>query len=48
VSADHPLRPIRQMTERTPAELDRLFNRLYAKGGRPSVPPEQLLRALLL
>src|SRR6266542_1843197 len=48
VPADHPLRAVRAMTERALAELDPLFNRLYAKTGRPSVPPEQLLRALLL
>lgn len=48
IPQDHPLRPVRAMTERALAELDPLFNRLYAKGGRPSVPPEQLLRALLL
>lgn len=48
VPADHPLRSVRLMTERALAELDPLFDRLYAKGGRPSVPPEQLLRALLL
>jgi transposase len=48
VPADHPLRSVRLMTERALAELDPLFNRLYATGGRPSVPPEQLLRALLL
>jgi transposase len=48
VPADHPLRPIRQMTD---AALDRLSSRfalLYAQTGRPSVPPEHLLRALLL
>jgi transposase len=48
VPADHPLRSVRAMTERALAELDPLFNRLYAKTGRPSIPPEQLLRALLL
>ena len=48
VPEDHPLRPVRAMTERALAELDPLFNRLYAKTGRPSIPPEQLLRALLL
>jgi transposase len=48
VRADHPLRPIRRMTD---AALDRLsprFTRLYSTTGRPSIPPEQLLRALLL
>jgi transposase len=48
VPADHPLRAVRAMTERALVELDPLFNRLYARTGRPSVPPEQLLRALLL
>ena len=48
VPADHPLRRVRTMTERALADLDPLFSRLYARTGRPSVPPEQLLRALLL
>jgi len=48
VPADHPLRGVRAMTERALRELDPLFGRLYARTGRPSVPPEQLLRALLL
>ena len=48
VPADHPLRAIRAMTD---AALDRLssrFDRLYATTGRPSIPPEHLLRALVL
>ncbi len=48
VPADHPLRPIREMTDRALAELDPVFRRLYARTGRRSIPPEQLLRALLL
>lgn len=48
VPQDHPLRVVRAMTDRALADLDPLFRRLYATGGRPSVPPEQLLRALLL
>src|SRR5713226_9346850 len=48
VPADHPLRPIREMTDRALRELDPVFRRLYAKSGRPSIPPERLLRALLL
>ena len=39
VPADHPLRAVRQVTERALRELDPLFDRLYAKSGRPSVPP---------
>ena len=48
VPADHPLRPIRLMVD---AALERLSPRLaalYSHTGRPSVPPEKLLRALLL
>src|SRR5262245_64202579 len=48
VRPDHPLRPIRQMTDAALTRLSRRFDRLYATTGRPSIPPEQLLRALLL
>jgi transposase len=48
VPADHPLRPIREMTDAALARLSSRFALLYAQTGRPSVPPEHLLRALLL
>src|SRR5215216_3593567 len=48
VRADHPLRPIRRMTDAALARLSGRFDRLYSRMGRPSIPPEQLLRALLL
>ena len=48
VPADHPLRPIRRMTDRALAGLSRKFSAMYAATGRPSIPPEKLLRALLL
>lgn len=48
VRADHPLRPIRRMTDAALAQLSPRFDRLYSTIGRPSIPPEQLLRALLL
>ena len=48
VRADHPLRPIRQMTDAALQALSPRFDRLYSAIGRPSIPPEQLLRALLL
>jgi transposase len=48
VRADHPLRPIRRMTDAALTRLSARFDRLYSATGRPSVPPEQLLRALLL
>ena len=48
VPADHPLRTIREMTDRVLATLSRKFARMYSDIGRPSIPPEKLLRALLL
>ncbi len=48
VPRDHPLRPIRQMVDEALRELSPRFEGLYAKTGRPSIPPEHLLRALLL
>jgi transposase len=48
VPADHPLRPLRAMVDGALRELSPEFARLYPKTGRPSIPPEKLLRALLL
>jgi transposase len=48
VPADHPLRPIRQMTDAALDHLSARFATMYSELGRPSIPPEQLLRALLL
>lgn len=48
IAADHPLRAIRTLSDEALAGLSRDFARLYARDGRPSIPPERLLRALLL
>jgi transposase len=48
VRKDHPLRPIRTMVDQVLKQLSPEFNKMYSKVGRPSIPPEQLLRALLL
>jgi transposase len=48
VPAEHPLRRIREMADTALKALSREFDRLYSKVGRPSIPPEHLLRALLL
>ena len=48
VPQDHPLRPLRVMTDEALRELQPRFHKLYAKTGRPSIAPEKLLRALLL
>ena len=48
VPADHPLRAIRKITDAALAQLSDRFDAIYAATGRPSIPPEKLLRALLL
>ncbi len=48
VPSDHPLRPIREMTDAALKRLSSRFEALYSHTGRPSVPPEKLLRALVL
>lgn len=48
IPADHPLRAIRRMVDAVLATLSRRFTALYSTTGRPSIPPEQLLRALLI
>jgi transposase len=51
VPANHPLRIIRTMVNKALAEMGELFAQMYedeAKGGRPSIAPEKLLRAMLL
>jgi hypothetical protein len=48
VPADQPLRTVRRMTDDALRTLTGAFAKLCADTGRPSIPPEQLLRALLL
>lgn len=51
IPKSHPLRPIRQMVNAALVKMDALFSRMYeadVKGGRPSIAPEKLLRAMLL
>jgi transposase len=48
VRKDHPLRSVRAMVDEVLKQLSRRFDAMYAKVGRPSIPPEQLLRAQLL
>jgi len=48
VPADHPIRRIKPIVERVLARLSPLFNDMYAERGRPSIPPEHLLKASLL
>src|SRR6202051_1509824 len=48
VPADHPLRPIRTMVDEALKSLDGRFGEIYGEDGRKSIPPERLLRALLL
>jgi transposase len=48
VPTDHPLRGIRKLVDQVLVNLSPAFDDLYASVGRPSIPPERLLRALLL
>ncbi len=48
VPQSHPLRPIRKAVDEIFRAMSQEFDGLYAKTGRPSIPPERLLRALLL
>lgn len=48
VPPDHPLRAVRRITDRALERLSPRFGSIYVKFGRPSVPPEKLLRALVL
>jgi hypothetical protein len=46
VPADHPLREVRNLTDAVLGSLSRELDALYAEGGRPSIAPEYILRAL--
>jgi len=48
VPQDHPIRAIKPIVDRALVSLSPLFNRMYSKRGRPSIPPEHLLKASLL
>jgi transposase len=48
VPSDHPLRPIRTMVDAALKDMSPRFSALYGEDGRKSIPPERLLRALLL
>ena len=48
VPKDHPLRRIRELVNEALAELSGEFAAMYSRMGRPSIPPEKLLRAMLL
>ncbi len=48
VPEDHPIREIKPMVDKALAKLSPTFNQMYAETGRPSIPPEHLLKACLL
>jgi transposase len=48
IPANHPLRPIRAMVDEALENLNARFDEIYPEEGRKSIPPERLLRALLL
>jgi len=48
IPSDHPIRKIRVVVDAVLAELDAVFDEMYAAGGRRSVPPEMLLKSTVL
>jgi transposase len=48
VRQDHPLRTVKEMVDEELARMGHLFNKAYSDRGHPSVPPETLLKAMLL
>lgn len=48
IAKDHPIRRIRSMVDEVLKELSPQFDTMYAKAGRPSIPPEHLLKSTLL
>ena len=48
IEAGHPLRPIKRMVDRALSDMSRTFKAAYSDVGRPGIPPETLLKALLL
>jgi transposase len=48
IPSDHPLRGVRKLVDAVLAGMSQDFDGLYSEVGRPSIPPERLLRALLL
>ena len=48
VPREHPLRRVKQLAETVLKELSSIFDAMYSATGRPSIPPERLLKASLL
>jgi transposase len=48
VPLEHPLRAIKTLADAALAKLSPVFDAMYAEGGRPSIPPERLLKSMLL
>jgi hypothetical protein len=48
VPQTHPLRAIKKLADEALAKLSPVFDAMYAEGGRPSIPPEGLLKSMLL
>lgn len=48
IPKQHPIRLVRKIVNKALVEMDGTFDLMYASAGRPSIPPEQLIRALLL
>ena len=48
IPTPHPLRTINRLADKALADLSAVFDQMYARDGRPSIPPERLLKTSLL
>jgi len=48
IRADHPLRAVKKLVDEDLSRMGRVFEQAYSDTGRPGMPPERLLKALLL
>lgn len=48
IPVDHPLRAVKRLTDEALRELDSTFTKMYAPVGRPSIPPERLLKSMVV
>ena len=48
VPPNHPLRPMKSLVDQILREMSATFDAMYSRLGRPSIPPERLLKAMLL
>lgn len=48
IPVDHPLRPVKAFADDILKEISKTFEKMYSHAGRPSIPPERLLKSMIL